>query len=72
MNRFNSIKRMIAIIMALATVFTMSTTAFASDISSMDKPSESISYQEISQDQDMILEILNQYAAESSANYFVY
>lgn len=66
MNRFNPIKRTIAVGMALATVFTMSTTAFATPIASADEAVESISYQEISQ--DMVLEILNKYIAESSMN----
>lgn len=66
MKRFNSIKKTISIGMVLATVFTMSTTAFAAPVSSADIPVEDVSYQQISQ--DMVLEIMNQYVAESSAN----
>lgn len=63
MSRFNHIKRTIAIGMTLATIFTMSTTAFAAPAVSMDTPEGSICYQQVSQ--DMAMEILKQYVAES-------
>lgn len=63
MNRFNPIKRMLAIGMTLATIFTMSTTAFAAPADSVGTTAENASYQQVSQ--DMAMEILEQYVTES-------
>lgn len=66
MNRINPIKRIVAFGMALATTFSLATSAFAAPVVPVDKPVEVTSYQEVSQ--DMAMEIWKQYIAEAPMN----